>query len=144
MDGVGGANYHLNTEHYSMIAETHKAIAFILELAHNQIPAEIRDLVLKVGLTSNNTGSPYFPVPFKETEAISSLKAVESAAAAAIADIRYGKQSRRIDLDLERASIFLFSTYVVTLGGYAKQDKESQKFLKSTPIMQSNSDKMEH
>jgi hypothetical protein len=68
----------------------------------------------------------------KENEATGALKAVEAGIASAIADLALGKQERRATVDLERASCFLFSTYLATIGGYDKGNPKSKALLKGT------------
>lgn len=128
----GGANEAVNeapneSAHYSMLEETQKTLGTLLSLAKSQIPPECAQLAADTAFKTLNTGSPYFPVPFKETEAVSALKAVEAGIAAGIADLRYGEQKRNITVDLERASCFLFSSYLVTIGGKAAFRCESEE-----------------
>ena len=60
------------------------------------------------------------PCPFKETEAVSALKAVEAAFVAAITDLRYGAEARKITIDFERAVCFLFAAYICEIDGMNK------------------------
>ena len=115
---------------YSMRKETQQALQKLLQLAKGQIPLECRQLIADASFTSSNTDSPDFPCPFKETEAAGALKAVEGGIAAAIANLRYGVQARSITVNLQRASCFLFSTYVATVGGYDKGNPKSRTLLK--------------
>jgi|SRR5579871_5931948 len=116
--------------HYSKRKETQRALRKLLQLAKGQIPLECRQLIADTLFTASNTGVPDFPCPFKETEAVGALKAVEGGIAAAIANMRYGAQERNITIDLDRASCFLFSTYVATVGGYDKGNPKSRTLLK--------------
>lgn len=78
---------------------------------------------------------PYFPIPFKETETTAVLKAVEAAVAAAILDARNGVDvERRITIDLERTTAFLFQAYLATVGGLGKLDPEVKHLLKGLPF----------
>jgi hypothetical protein len=115
---------------YSMRKETKQALQKLLRLAKGQIPLECRQLIADASFTASNTDVPDFPCPFKETEAAGALKAVEGGIAAAIANLRYGAQTRSITVDLERASCFLFSAYVATVGGYDKSNPKSRTLLK--------------
>ena len=56
---------------------------------------------------------------------------MEASVLAAIADLRYGKQERRIEVNMERTAAFLFSTYIATIGGLGKQDPDVKAKLKS-------------
>lgn len=115
---------------YSMEAETRKSLSSVLQLAKTQIPAECRDIIASATFTTANTGSPYFPCPFKETEATSALKAVEAGMAAAIANLIYGEKERKITVDLDRASSFLFSAYLSTVDGMNKAHPNVKSKLK--------------
>lgn len=115
---------------YSMLQETQKALERLLQVAKCQIPSECKELITGTTFTTANTGTPDFPCPFKETEATGALKAVEAGIATAIANLRYGEQPRKAVVDLERASCFLFSTYVATVGGYDKGNPKSRSLLK--------------
>ena len=113
-----------------MLGETQSALDILLEAAKDQIPPECRQAIKRVSLTTANTGTPVFPCPFKETEATGALKAVEAGVASAIANLALGQQERKATVDLERASCFLFSTYLATVGGYDKGNPKSKALLK--------------
>lgn len=133
-DGTVTPNGH-SKDTYSMEAETRKSLGSLLQLAKTQIPAECRDIIEKrTTFTTANTGSPYFPCPFKETEATSALKAVEAGMAAAIADLVYGEKERKITVDLDRASSFLFSAYLSTVDGMNKAHPKVKSILKGMCI----------
>lgn len=83
-----------------------------------------------VKFATENTRGPYFPCPLKETETIGALKAVEAAVAAGIANERYGNQDRQLIVDLERASCYLFATYICTVKGMTKGDPNVKAVLK--------------
>lgn len=72
----------------------------------------------------------YFPIPLKETETSSALKGLEGCVAVALADLRYGWQYREVKVDLEKATCFLFQTYIATICGLGKFDKGVQTKLK--------------
>ena len=63
-----------------------------------------------------------FPCPLKELEAVAAIKALEACAAAAIADLRYGKTPRLIEVDVDKTACFLMSAYISTVGGMDKTD----------------------
>jgi len=135
MNGNGSVSANGNTEeHYSMLEETRKSLGVLLQLAKSQIPQECRQLITDVQFHTANTGSPYFPCPFKETEATSALKAVEAGIAVSIANLQYGEQNRKATVDLERASAFLFSAYLSTVGGMNKQHPKVKSLLKGTRL----------
>lgn len=126
---------------YSMLAETKRSLDVLLQLARPHLPSECIPLIRKVQFRTANTGSPYFPCPFKETEATSALKAVEAGVAAALADLALGRKDRRATVDLERSSAFLFSAYLSTIGGMDKQHPKVKTLLKGEPLSDSISNR---
>lgn len=109
---------------------TYAALDHLLEQVTAQLPSECISHVSRTQFSTANTGGPYFPSPLKQTEAISALKAVEAGVAASIADLNTELPGRSIKVDLERASAFLFSTYLATVGGMDKADPKVKKYLK--------------
>lgn len=129
-NGIGHAINGSGSSRYSMLEETRKSLDVLLQLAKSQIPPECYQLITSVSFETQNSGSPYFPAPFKETEATGALKAVEGGMAAAIADLVYGKKERKMVVDLERASCFLFSAYLATVAGMNKAHPNVRSVLK--------------
>jgi hypothetical protein len=127
--GHGSAN-GTTAPHYTLLDGTRSALKHLLERARAQIPEECLSHIDRVHFSTANTGTPYFPSPLKQTEAISALKAVEAGVAASIADLANELQDRKINVDLERASAFLFSTYLATVGGMNKAHPKVKKLLK--------------
>ncbi|TID24464.1 alpha-methylacyl-CoA racemase [Venturia nashicola] len=119
---------------YSMLGETRSALKILLQVAKSQIPPECVPLVKGVQFATENTGTPVFPCPFKETEATGALKAVEAGIASAIARLFWGEEEKRAVVDLERASCFLFSTYLATVGGFDKANAKAKTLLKDTDL----------
>lgn len=85
---------------------------------------------------------PYFPIPFKETETTAALKAIEASVASLLADTRQDGQipGRKIVVDLEKTTAFLFQAYLARVGGYGKLDKGVKSMLKDTDFLQAQSD----
>ncbi len=110
------------TQDYSMRDECQRVLERLLQLASDQIPDEFGKHINDVTFsTSTDSNVVYFPCPFKETEAASGLKAIEGIVAAAIADLRYpSTKSRKIDVNLERATCALFAAYLSTVDGMDK------------------------
>ncbi|KAF2001769.1 CoA-transferase family III [Amniculicola lignicola CBS 123094] len=133
-DGKGGT-----PNIYTLLHGTRKALGRLLSQADGQLPKECLPHIAKTTFLTANTGSPYFPSPLKQTEAISALKAVEAGIAAAIADLETAPRARKVEVDLERASAFLFSTYLATLGGMDKGHPNVRSFLKDTDLLQAQS-----
>ena len=129
-----GADHHgsngVKSDLYTLLDGTQTALEHLLARAHGQIPPESVANIKSVQFSTANTGSPYFPSPLKQTEAIGALKAVEAGVAAAIANLSDEPKERSINVDLERASAFLFSTYLATVGGMDKAHPKVKKLLK--------------
>jgi hypothetical protein len=121
-NGVAHAN--------ALLTGTRAALQQLLASVDGQLPEESLPHIARVDFSTANTGSPYFPSPLKQTEAISALKAVEAGVASSIADLKDGSISRSINVDLERATAFLFSTYLATVGGMDKSNPKVKKLLK--------------
>lgn len=97
------------------------ALKDLLNRTRHEIPDEVIAKTHEVKFHSiEGDGRISTPCPFKETEAVSALKAVEAASVAAIADLRYGAESRKITIDLERAICFLFAAYICEIDGMNK------------------------
>jgi hypothetical protein len=116
---------------YSVITGSKHATNFLTKTAGNQLPPAILQHIKNVTLATVTDGTQiYFPCPFKETEAAVALKSIEACAVAAIADLRYGEQKRKIEVNLEQTATFLFSTYIATIAGLGKQDPKVKSKLK--------------
>jgi hypothetical protein len=118
---------------YSVIDGSKKATQALRQIAGSQLPPEILQHLEDVTLTTATDGTQiYFPCPFKETEATVALKSLEACAAAALAQLRYPNDTkpRKIEVDLELAATFLFSTYIAKIGGLGKQDPTVKAKLK--------------
>lgn len=124
---------------YCILEETRKVLKELLCLARGQIPQECLPLINQVDFKTSNTGTPYFPVPLRESEALTALKAVEAGVAASIADLIYGEKRRRIVVDIERATCFLFSAYLCTVCGMQKGEPKVKSCLKDTDLLQAQS-----
>lgn len=121
-----------------MLEGTHSALRQLLAKTKEHLPKESISHIERANFTTANTGTPYFPSPLKQTEAISALKAVEAGVASAIADLKDGSTSRTISVDLERATAFLFSTYLATVGGMDKAHPKVKTLLKGKRSITSN------
>jgi hypothetical protein len=115
---------------YTLLNGTRTALEQLIAKAKENLPEECLPHISRIHFSTANTGSPYFPSPLKQTEAITALKAVEAGVASAIADLQHGAKARSIDVDLERATAFLFSTYLATVGGMDKANPMVKKLLK--------------
>lgn len=120
---------------YSVREECWKSLHKLLEPANQQIPDEVREHVNDVVFSApKGSNVVHLPCPFKETEATSALKAIEACVAAAIADLRYSSKRRKIEIDTERATCFLFSAYLSTVDGMDKGNPNVMSKLKGRSI----------
>lgn len=118
---MSSASQSNGASRYSLESGTLAALEALLERSRNEIPEAFREHVGQVTFHSAERESRIsLPCPFKETEAVSALKAVEAGAVAALTDLRHGKQSRKISIDFERAACFLFAAYISTIDGMGK------------------------
>lgn len=78
------------------------------------LPTKIREKRSHVSFISSGR-SVCFPIPFKEIETASALKAFEASAISALADLKYGLQDRKITINLDKTARFLFQAYLATV-----------------------------
>lgn len=122
---------HSALTRYSVINGSQEATRALQQLVSSELPSEVLKHLEDVSYTTATDGTQiYFPCPFKETEATVALKSVEASVVAAIADLRYGEQKRKIDINLEQTATFLFSTYIATIAGMNKQNPDVKSKLK--------------
>lgn len=132
-NGDDSHDAHLNSG--LLLDGTREALTHLLAQVQGHLPDEAVSHIHNVNFSTANTGSPYFPSPLKQTEAISALKAVEAGLAASIADLANCAPQRTINVDLERATAFLFSTYLATVGGMDKGHPKVKKLLKGPSFL---------
>jgi hypothetical protein len=120
---------------YSVRDECRRSFHKLVQLAGQQLPDEVREHIKDVAFSApKGSNVVAVPCPFKGTEAISALKAVEACVAAAIADLRFSSKRRKIDIDTERATCFLFSAYLSTMDGMDKANPNVRSKLKGRPL----------
>jgi hypothetical protein len=114
---------------YSSVHEAKRIVALLLELV--SLPPEVvSSLEHNVSFTCSRD-FPYFPIPFKETELAAALKAIEGSVASALARLQDEfPRERRITVNLERTTAFLFQAYLATVGGQGKLESGVKRFLK--------------
>lgn len=117
---------------YSPLQETQRIFQYLCENGDQLgLPASIQDIKDRVTFVSNYN-RVYFPIPFKEMEVASALKAVEGSVACALADLKFGKREREVCVNLEKATNFLFQAYRATVDGLGKLDPKVKSKLKGT------------
>lgn len=109
---------------YSVVDGAQEALKRLCELCRDELPEAVLPLVKTVGISSasGKGGGVHFPTPLKEQDAAAAIKGLEACLTAAIADLRYGVSSRKIQVDTDKVSSFLMSAYLTTLDGMGKAD----------------------
>ena len=105
---------------YSPKAEARRILNMILQFKEElHLPEDVTSKLKNLEFTTEKN-QVYFPIPFKETETTAALKAIEGLVASCIADLRFGKTQRQIEINLEQTTCFLFQTYLSTIDGLGK------------------------
>ncbi|KAI1875880.1 uncharacterized protein JN550_002166 [Neoarthrinium moseri] len=127
--------------HYSSTAESQRIFDLLCGLFDDvALPRAVQDVKADIQFTADRD-LPYFPIPFKETETTAALKAIEGSVAALLAKTKdAGQGNRKITVNLEKTSAFLFQAYLAKVGGLGKLDKEVRALLKDTDLLQAQSD----
>jgi hypothetical protein len=107
-----------------VVAGAKDALAKLCLACRTELPEAILAFADAVEITSasGKGDEVHFPCPLREQEAVTAIKALEACAAAAIAQLRYGMESKKIRIDVDRVSAFLMSAYLTTLDGMDKAD----------------------
>jgi len=117
---------------YSPVSEAQRIFKLLCERADSLgLPKSIQRIKDRVTIESDYDRI-YFPIPFKESETAAALKAVEGAVASSLADLKYGQADRLVNVNLERATCFLFQAYLATIDGLGKLDQGVKAKLKGT------------
>lgn len=97
----------------------------------NSLPTEIQQKRENVHFTAQRD-CPYFPIPLKETETTAALKAIEGSLVSLLADLKDGctASDRKVVIDLEKTTAFLFQAYLATVGDLGKLDPGVKQLLK--------------
>lgn len=113
-----------DTPRYSVVRGAHDALQRLCNVCGNDLPQDVLSLATTVEIASmsGKGDGVHFPSPLREQDAATAIKALEASAAAAIADLRYGKENRKIRVDVDKVSPFLMSAYLTTLDGMGKAD----------------------
>jgi hypothetical protein len=115
---------------YSPVKEAERIFGLLCDQAEQlSLPASFAEIKKNV-VFRTDFDRVYFPIPFKETETASALKGVEGAVASALGELKSGRRDREIKVDLEKATSFLFQSYLATVGGLGKQDEGVKAKLK--------------
>ena len=118
---------------YSVARGAQDALNHLRRTCQNELPQAIIELAKTVHIIpgSGEGDKVHFPTPLKEQDAATAIKSLEACAAAAIANLRYGTEIRRIHIDTNKISTFLMSAYLTTLDGMGKTSDEIKERLPS-------------
>jgi hypothetical protein len=117
---------------YSCLDEAKLQSENLLRDATLDFPATLKHHAQDVTFTSSLYAEfPLFLCPFKQTETIAILKGLEGSIVAAMADIRYGAEKRKIIVNLDKCARYLMSAYICTIDGLGKLDPKVKTKLKS-------------
>lgn len=117
-----------NSLGYSVVRGAQHALRRLYQTCENELPQAIYQFpAVEITSSSGKRNEVHFPTPLKEQDATTAIKALEACAATAIANLRYGTESRKIQVDIDKVSAFLISAYVTTLDGMGKADPGIKK-----------------
>lgn len=126
------SNGHTNGAPYSPLLETSRIFSDLCAQSERfNLPPQVQANKDHVSFSSSHN-EIYFPIPFKETETLAALKAIEGSVAAAIADLRFGQaaQPRSVQVSLEGATAFGCQAYMAKIDGLSKLDPNVKSKLK--------------
>ena len=121
---------------YSPVLETSRIFASLCEQSDRlNLPSEVLTNKDRVSFSSSHNVI-YFPIPFKETETLAALKGIEGSVAAALADLRFGRetQPRGVRVSLEGATAFGCQAYMAKIDGLSKLDPQVKSKLKGMSL----------
>ncbi|KAL2181789.1 CoA-transferase family III domain-containing protein [Thermothelomyces heterothallicus CBS 202.75] len=126
---------------HSVAAGAREALQKLCTICSGELPAALLPFAETVEVTSatEKGDEVHFPTPLREQEAAAAIKALEACAAAAIAKLRYGTESKRIRIDADRVSAFLMSAYLTTLDGMDKSDPRIKDRIPDTDLNKAQS-----
>jgi hypothetical protein len=109
---------------YSVVDGAYSVLDKFVSVCRSELPPEFDQHIEHVNFSVQCVSSDTIclPCPLKEQETGSALKALEGCAAAAVADLRFGKQQRSVNVDVGRVTCFFMSAYITTLDGMSKID----------------------
>jgi hypothetical protein len=124
----------LESEDYSVSTGSHAALAALVSACGSVLPVEVTRHLggVRFSASSPDLDTICFPCPLREQELGAALKGLEGCLAGAVADLRYGRQDREIDVDVGQVTCFLMSAYLTTLDGMGKGDTKIKKRLPSS------------
>lgn len=125
---------------YSIIDQVKQIYASLLADSSLDLPQEVHEAASKVGFV-NEYNEILLPCPLKELETQSALKGLEASVALAISNLRYGERTQgdAATVDTVMALMSLILTYLSSVDGLTKLDKEVYKKLKPTDLNQAQS-----
>ncbi|KAI1482980.1 CoA-transferase family III [Daldinia eschscholtzii] len=92
-----------------------------------QIPRSVQDAAKRTSFDTSALSSPFLPAPIKCTESSAALWALLATFGNAVAAERYGLTDQRVIVNSDVASAFLFSFWLLKVGGKPVSDPELVK-----------------
>jgi hypothetical protein len=130
---------------YDTVAESRNVFSALLSDPKLSLSPAIASQASNVHIHGLGSSQPTIPTPWRETEAITAVKALEACIALAIAELRFPSASNSdavaptASIDADHATVSLFMSYLSTVNGFGKWDSRSMPFLKPTDIHQAQS-----
>lgn len=121
------AERHPPLPSYSVKHAASRTLTSLLAACEQHLPSGYLQHLQHITFTSSSQAladAPLFPCPMREQEATAAVRALEGIAAAAIANLRYGTQPRRISVDVSQVGSYLMSAYMTTLDAMDKGHPE--------------------
>ncbi|ODQ78132.1 hypothetical protein BABINDRAFT_9731 [Babjeviella inositovora NRRL Y-12698] len=124
------------------LEESKRIFASLLADKSLPIPEEIKRFAAQVEFYNDQTDKMILPCPLKECEVSTALKGVEASVALAIAQLRFQfpEGENHVKIDMQHALLFLFMTYIASVDGMTKFDKNVVSKLKATDLNRAQSD----
>ncbi|KAJ6151512.1 hypothetical protein N7470_007109 [Penicillium chermesinum] len=126
---------------YSPVQEAGRILSYLYGQSERlNLPQEVVANRESVSFSSSHN-EIYFPIPFKESETLAALKALEGSVAGALADLRFGRGThpRAVEVSLEGATAFGCQAYMAKIDGLSKLDPKVKSKLKDTDLLAAQS-----
>ncbi|KAK4157990.1 CoA-transferase family III domain-containing protein [Chaetomidium leptoderma] len=126
---------------HSVAAGAQEALEKLSAACRGEVPGPILTFTktVEVASASKRGDEVHFPTPLREQEFAAAIKALEACAATAIAELRYGTESKKIRVDTDKVSAFLMSAYLTTLDGMGKPDPRIKERIPDTDLNRAQS-----
>ncbi|KAJ4292303.1 hypothetical protein N0V88_005935 [Collariella sp. IMI 366227] len=126
---------------HSVSAGARNALETLLEACHTELPESVSlsPNAVEFSATSEKGDEVHLPTPLREQELAAAIKALEGLLAGAIIELRSGKKSRKIRVNMDRVTGFLMGSYLTTLDGMGKGDPRVKDKIPDTDLNRAQS-----